>query len=127
MAMRVKTFLQILMIVMVLGINLPVNAGVPSSALIAKVCCCTGETGCLCPTEIPCSHDCQFTQASSASQQVVVASTTVPLLRIDLVLYSLVSGETTATDSFSASHIHENASPPLNGCQHQAILRLWLI
>lgn len=127
MTKRLAACLQVLMVILVLGMNVPMPAAALSCGQGAKSCCASGMI-CHCPDSKPCSQNCKFTQGASEERCAVVASTTVALPRIDRVLFSLsLDNSFDAARQSMPGRIRTNASPPLIGCQHQAVLRLWLI
>ena len=126
---RLKTFLRVVLALLLLGMNLPVNAVAGVQKSVGSVCCCTGMAPCLCHhAKQPCAPDCQFTKACVEDTNAVVAAMATLSPRTDHALFSLPSGDGFRGASLSnlcRSLVH--ASPPARSCPAQAVLRLWLI
>ena len=129
MAVRFKTFGQILMIVLALGIGNPQPACAAGTTEAGKTCCCTGGPICKCHPDKPCKQSCTFVvQVQAFDKQMPARMALVPSPHGATLLFSIAPTQVRYFALVSVAHRREwNASPPFGGTPPQAMLCLWLI
>jgi hypothetical protein len=123
----VKTFLQILMAVLALGVSNPQPPCAVGASEDGDRCCCPGSPVCKCHPDKPCEQSYNLAQAHAFDKQMP-PRTTLAALSARVLLFS----NPFATIKYPvfvplARQRDLNASPPFGGVQPQAMLRLWLI
>jgi len=128
MAASVKIFVQIVMILAVLGLTSPDAACAVGSSPAAKSGCCGGGMTCKCPHDKTGNTSCKIAQLPSSDKSIPAKSVSARVARTIAALYAIVPVH--ARDSvcllvFSRPRV--NDSPPFGGSSPQAVLRLWRI
>jgi hypothetical protein len=129
-AVHFKSFVQILMAVLALGIyiHIPEPACAAGTSEVGKTCCCTGSPVCKCHPDKPCKQSCTLVKVRAPldkqlpTRSLATASHgLVPLFAITL------SKVTYAPIVPVVAKRAIDTSPPLRGDSPQAVLRVWLI
>jgi hypothetical protein len=124
---RLKTFVQILMAVLALGISSPQPACAAGTSEAGKTCCCTDVPVCKCHPDKPCEQSCTLAQTHAVDKQIATR-TTLASSPCGNALFSIATAEIKyPVFAPAALQRNLNASPPFGGSPPQAMLRLWLI
>jgi hypothetical protein len=127
-AVRLKTFFQILMAVLALGMGYPQSACAAGTPEAGKTCCCADNPG-KCHSENPCKPSCAHVQVQVIiDKQLPARMALAPSPHGNTLLFSIAP--TTVKYLVLVSVVHRgalNASPPFGGSPPQARLCLWLI
>lgn len=125
---RVKTFIQILMAVLSLGVSSPLPvcaAGMPETGM---PCCCAVSSSCKCHSDEPCKTSCEVSQAQAFDKQLPARTAFKPFHNGCGLLFSIAPVTIKyLVPAPVVSRRDSDASPPFCGGPPQAILRLWLI
>ena len=124
--MPLKTFIQILMAVLALGVSSPQPVCAAGTSEVGKTCCCTGSPVCKCQPDKPCKQSCTLVKVQAFDKQMPARLT----FGSEANLLVFLSAPTTIKHPVAAPIISRrdaNASPPFGGAPPQAMLRLWLI
>jgi hypothetical protein len=125
---RFKTFVQILMAVLALGICNPQAACAAGTSEAGKTCCCTESPTGKCQPDKPCKQSCTLIQVQAFDKQVPARMALAPLPQGDAFLFSIAPTKVKYLVLVPVAHRRElNASPPFGGSPPQAMLCLWLI
>ena len=125
---RVKTFINILMVVLALLTGMPQAACIGGTPDAVRNCCCTGEPVCKCQPEKPCLPACARAQDQASDMQAparaargLFASDHGLLFPIapTKIRYFVLNPAVRRPDS--------NAAPPGSGAPPQALLCLWRV
>ena len=122
-----KTFVQILMAVLALGIcpSQPVCADATLEA--GKTCCCTECPSCKLHHDPPCKQSCTLTQVQTFDKQLPSRTAFAPYSGSSF-FFPAVPTKIKYLALVSVVHRRDlNTSPPFGGSSPQAMLRLWLI
>jgi hypothetical protein len=123
-----RTFIQILMAVLVFGLGVPqpVCAAVMPDA--CKCCCCLdGQMG-KCQSEKACKQSCARVQTQTVDQQAPVRPLRAPDAASLALLFSIAPTEINYFAlNPSVRRWDSNAAPPFSGCPPQAMLCLWRV
>ncbi len=125
--MHFKTFVQVLMAVLALGISIPEPACAAGTAQPGKTCCCSGSPTCKCHPGQPCKQSCTLVQVHALDKQLP-GKPALAASYSDVLLYWIAP--TTIKYLVLVPVARErnvNVSPPFGGSPPQAMLRLWLI
>ena len=128
MAVHFKTFVQILMAMLALGMINPQATCAAGTSEAGKTCCCTGSPVCKCHPDKPCKQSCTLAEVHAIDKQVPSRAVMAPSVGGDITLFSIVP--TKVRDLAVAPLVHSvdlTASPPFGGSPPQAMLCLWLI
>ncbi len=125
---HVKTFIQVLMTALAIGIYSPQATCVVATSDPGKSCCCTGSLICKCHPDKPCNQSCTLIQVQPLDSQIPArimplqsscdSSLLCPILPTKVKYSSLL------TIAYKRAL---NTSPPFGGSPPQASLCLWLI
>jgi len=128
-ALRFKTFVQILMAVLALGISLPQPACAVGKSEPGKACCCCADDqACASHSGTPCPNACALTTAQPLDKQAPGRMASVPSPGMGLLLFSIVPNRVNYFSPLPhASSWGVNASRFLASSPPQAALCLWRI
>ena len=122
-----RTFVQILMAVLALGVYAPQPVCASGSSEPGKICCCTGTPVCHCHPGTPCKKSCALVKVQALDKQVSnrVTFATSPgftllfaITRTRLI-YPVLAPVFRPRES--------DASPPFGGSPPQSVMCLWRI
>jgi hypothetical protein len=124
---HLKTFVQILMAVLALGVSSPEPACAAGTSEPGKTCCCTGAPVCNCHPDKPCKQSCALVQVHAFDKQIPNKTAFTPSY-LGVLLFSIAPAKIKyPVLAPLAPQRNVNASPPFGGSPPQAMLRLWLI
>jgi hypothetical protein len=124
---HLKTFVQILMAVLALGIYSPEPACAAGTSEPGKMCCCTGDLVCKCHPDKPCKQTCALVQVHTFDKQIPNKTAFTPTYLGTLLCSIAPTKVKYPVLAPLARQRSVNASPPFGGSPPQAMLRLWLI
>jgi hypothetical protein len=123
-----KTFIQILMAVLALGVSSPQPVCAAGASEAGKVCCCTGSPVCKCHPDKPCKQSCTLVKVQAFDKQISARLALMPGSEATLLFFWAVPTKIKyPVVAPIVSRRDTNASPPFGGAPPQAMLRLWLI
>src|SRR5579871_3302457 len=127
MIVHFKTFIQVLMATLMLGVYCPQPACAAGTSEPGKTCCCTGSSVCDCHPDKPCKQSCTLVQVHTLDKQL--PSKPTPTTCSGSVLLCLIAPTKISYPAHSSivRQRHVNVSPPFGGSPPQAMLRLWLL
>jgi hypothetical protein len=120
----VRIFASVLMLTLAVSFVAPLPAAVKAEGKTR--CCCAGA--CHCPVSKPCSSSCREALAPLPDKQSPLRSAQAPSVRLFVVADAFPAATASGfllPAAFARCDL--NASPPLGGNSHQAVLRLWRI
>ena len=127
MAVRFKTFVQILMAVLALGMGYPQSACAAGTPEVGKACCCTDNLS-KCHSEKPCKPFCAHVQVQAIDKQLPARMALASSPHGNTLLFSITPTRVKHLVLVSVPHRGAlNVSPPFGGSPPQARLCLWLI
>ena len=128
MALRFRTFVQILMAVLALGFWTPQSVCMAATSDTGKTCCCTEASACGCLPDKSCELSCTLTQVPISDKDVTGQTAVAPTAHSYSLLFAIAPVQITSPVLASALRKQNaNASPPLGGSPPQSKLCLWLI
>jgi len=128
MTVRFKTFTQILMAVLALGMSSPQPVCAAGTSEVEKNCCCSGGPVCKCHPGTPTKQSCVSTPVQVFDKQLPGRIASVSSLHGNSLLFSIAPTEFKYLVLVSATrHRDLDASPPFGSSPPQAMLCLWLI
>jgi hypothetical protein len=128
MAMRFRTFVQIVMAVLALGICTPQSVCATGTPEAGKTCCCTESPTCGCLPGKPCEQSCALAQVPIFDKQLPGRNTVAPAAHGYFLLFTIAPIAISHPAFVCAFRQgHTNASSPFGGSPPQARLCLWLI
>jgi hypothetical protein len=126
--MRLKTFMQILMAVLTLGIGVPQSACVAGTTEAGMTCCCMESPISKCNPDKPCKQSCTLAQVQVFDKQLPTRMAFAPSAHGNFLLSPIAPTKIKYLALISVVHQRDlNASPPFSGSPPQARLCLWLI
>jgi len=124
---HLKTFVQLLMALLALGISSPQPACAAGTSEVGKTCCCSDSPVCKCHPDQPCKQSCTLVQAHAFDRQIP-NKTVLAASYGDVLLYLIAPTKINyPVLAPIARQRNLNLSPPFGGNPPQAMLRLWLI
>jgi hypothetical protein len=121
---RLRTFLQVLMAVMALGIYDPSMPCAAAAPMDGMSCCCVASPDCKCPSDSPCQQSCTSSQTSTIDKQLPTRPVSLGATVLTSILWSRIEYPA-FVPAFARRDIY--ASPLLSGGPPQARLCLWLV
>jgi hypothetical protein len=127
--LRFKSFVQILLAVLALGMADPSVACAAGSSETGKVCCCTHSPVCKCHAETPCKKSCTLAHAQAPFDKQLSSKTALVTAPHGFTfLFAITFVKVNYPAFVPVIHQRElDASPPFGANPTQAVLRLWLI
>jgi len=127
MAVSFRTFVQILMAVLALGVWMPQSACAAGTTEEGKTCCCTQSPTCECPPAQPCKESCVLAQVQIFDKQLSGRNATAPTAPgyLHSAIASIKVGHSALVPL--SRERETNASLLFGGNPPQARLCLWLI
>jgi hypothetical protein len=127
-ALHFKTFIQILMAVLALGMVDPQATCAAGASETGKVCCCTHSPVCRCHAGVPCKKSCTLVQAQAPLNKQLPRAALLATPHESVFLFAIAWATVSYPVFVPVIHQRElNASPPFGGSPAQAVLRLWRI
>jgi hypothetical protein len=127
-ALHFKSFVQILMAVLALGMVDPQAACAAGMAEPGKICCCTHSPVRKCHAGTPCKKSCPLVQAQAPLNKQLPRAALLATPHESAFLFAIAWANVSYPVFVPVIHQRESdASPPLGGKPAQAVLRLWLI
>ena len=127
-AVHFKTFVQVLMAVLALGVVNPQPACAAGTVEVGKTCCCTGSPVCKCHPDKPCKQSCTLAQVRIFDKQLPGRMVVASSPHGATLLFSTALTKIKYLVLVPVAHQRDlNASPPFGGSPPQARLCLWLI
>jgi hypothetical protein len=126
--LRFKSFVQILLAVLALGMIDPSVGCAAGTSETGKVCCCTHSSVCKCHTGTPCKKSCTLVQAQAPVDKQLPRAALVATPHPFVFLFAVAWANVSYPVFVPVIRQREpDASPPLGGKPAQAVLRVWLI
>jgi hypothetical protein len=123
-----KSFVQILLTVLVLGMANPSIACAAGTSVTGQACCCTHSPVCKCHAGTPCKKSCTLAQAQAPVDKQLPRAALLATPHQFVFLFAIAWANVSYPTFVPVIHQRErDASPPFGGHPAQAVLRLWLI
>jgi hypothetical protein len=127
-ALHFRSFVQILLAVLALGVIDPSAACAAGTSETGKVCCCTHSPVCRCHAGTPCKKSCTLAQTQAPLDKQLPRTALLATPHPFVFLFAIAWANVSYPVFVPVIHQPEpDASPPLGGNPAQAVLRLWLI
>lgn len=128
MAVHFKTFVQILMAMLALGIVTPQPVCGAGTVEAVKTCCCNGSAADMCHSDQPCKSSCTRAQVQTFDKQLPARTVAASSVHGSTFLFSIMPTRVKYLVSAPVARQRGlDASPPFAGSPPQAKLRLWLL